>query len=150
MRIISIIILSVATTASADVSCTIKGLAWLAGSWSGTSNGVTMEEVWTEPRGGMLLGLHRDSKGENVMFEFLRIAKDEGDIVYWASPRGAEATGFRLSACGESSATFENPDHDYPKKILYWIDDDGRLHARIEGATDSDPKNEWIWERDED
>jgi hypothetical protein len=40
----------------------VAELAWLAGSWSGETGGLAMEEHWTAPSGGALLGMHRDVK----------------------------------------------------------------------------------------
>lgn len=69
--------------ARADVS----RLSWLEGRWSGVADGVSMEEQWTAPRGGALLGLHRDVKGERmVSFEFLRIETTSEGTFYFASP----------------------------------------------------------------
>ncbi len=40
---------------------TLNGLDWMLGSWSGEDDGVHMEEHWLPPRGGVMLGLHRDT-----------------------------------------------------------------------------------------
>ena len=43
-------------------------------------------------------------------------------------------------------AVFENKQHDFPQRILYWLDAKGALRARIEepqgGKTASE---EWVW-----
>jgi hypothetical protein len=94
-----------------------------------------MEEHWTEPAGGILLGLHRDVKeGRTVLFEFLRIEETPDAVTYWASPKGRPATPFKLVEHAEKRVVFENKDHDFPQRILYWIDADGSLAARIEGT----------------
>ena len=52
----------------------IERLAWMAGSWSGTKDGVTSEEHWTTPAGGGLVGMHKDVRdGRMTGFEFLRV-----------------------------------------------------------------------------
>ena len=35
----------------------VEALAWMEGAWAGEKDGVVMEEFWTGPRGGALLGL---------------------------------------------------------------------------------------------
>lgn len=121
---------------SAPTAGDVSSLSWLSGRWTGTDGGVAMEEEWTAPAGGALLGLHRDVKGDRmVSFEFLRIqAGAEGRLTYFASPRSAPPTPFGLVELGERRVVFENASHDFPQRILYWLDASGALHARIEGT----------------
>lgn len=127
----------------------ISALAWMAGTWTGTDGRMEMEEVWMAPKGGHMLGLHRDVAGERmVSFEFLQIASRPDAIAYIARPGGREPTVFPLKESSEKKVVFENPKHDYPQRILYWLDPEGALHARIEG--DRDGKKgpmEWTWTR---
>ena len=127
----------------------LERLAWLAGSWSGVADGVEMEEYWTVPRAGVMLGLHRDSTaGRLILFEFLRIEETTEGIVYLASPRGRPGTPFKLAELGEKRVVFENPEHDFPQRIAYWRGEDGSLRARIEGLQDGRRvTQEWRWQR---
>jgi Domain of unknown function (DUF6265) len=127
----------------------VTAVAWMAGSWQGSEGGVEMEEVWLPPKGGAMLGLHRDvAKGRMVSFEFLRIEADKDGLVYLAQPGGKPATAFRLVESTKARVVFSNPTHDFPQRILYWLADDGRLHARIEGAQGGKPASqEWSWSR---
>ena len=127
----------------------VEGLAWMGGAWAGEKDGVTMEELWTAPRGGALLGLHRDVKGQRLLsWEFLRIQATDAGIVYFASPRSAPPTPFKLIETGDKRAVFENKEHDFPQRILYWVDAAGALHARIEGPQgDKTVAEEWVWTR---
>ena len=126
----------------------ISTLAWIAGSWSGVDRGMEMEELWMAPKGNVMLGLHRDVKaGRTVSFEFLRIEATAEGITYWASPKGKPATPFKLSEARENYAAFENPEHDFPKRIIYWIAD-GALHAKIEGPMNGKTvSQEWVWKK---
>ena len=105
------------------------------------------EEFWSEPAGGVMLGLHRDVfPDDSSFFEFLRIVSTDQRITYVASPRGVGTTSFALVEIDGQSATFENPGHDFPQRIIYRREDD-RLIARIEGETDGGPAaREWVWE----
>jgi hypothetical protein len=124
----------------------VETLAWMAGTWEGRDKeGLEMEEVWLAPKGGTMLGLHRDvAKGKTVSFEFLRIAVENDGVVYWASPRGRAATPFKLAENDARRVVFANPGHDFPKRILYWIDAAGSLHARVEGDGPAGAQ-EWTW-----
>lgn len=124
-------------------------LAWLAGSWKGVQGGVEMEEFWQEPKGNTMLGLHRDvAAGRTVSFEFLRIEATADAITYWASPGGRPATPFRLVEQKGKRVVFENAKHDFPQRIIYWVSEDGALHAKIEGTMNGKPaSDEWTWRR---
>jgi len=125
----------------------LKDLLWLAGYWVGSAGGTTMEEVWTEPAGGVMLGMHRDVKaGRLVFFEFLRIEQRASSVVYIASPRGTGATEFTLVSAGSAEVVFENPEHDFPQRIIYQREGD-LLIARIEGEVSGETKGqEWRWQ----
>ena len=43
---------------------------------------------------------------------------------------------------------FENLQHDFPQRILYWLDAAGAMHARIEGPqAGKTVSEEWVWTR---
>ena len=149
--VVSIVILTlVGFSAGMGAKATdLSGLAWMAGNWSGVQGGVEMEEFWQEPKGNAMLGLHRDvTGGKTVSFEFMRIEATPEAITYWASPRGRPATPFRLIEQKGKRAVFENAKHDFPQRVIYWLSDDGALHAKIEGTMNGKPAaEEWTWRR---
>jgi hypothetical protein len=126
----------------------VKQLSWLSGTWVGTEGRVEMEEHWTLPKGNSLLGLHRDVAGDRtVSFEFLRIEKATEGIVYIAQPQGRPPTSFRLIQSSRNRVVFENKAHDFPQRIIYWIEAD-TLHARVEGDQNGRLRSmEWSWKR---
>lgn len=134
-----------ARTAATDISA----LAWLAGNWTGTQDGVEMEELWQKPKGNTMLGVHRDVKaGRTISFEFLRIEATHDGSTYWASPRARPATPFKMIESSNKRVVFENAEHDFPRRIIYWMTDDKSLHAKIEGTLGGKPAaEEWTWRR---
>ena len=137
-------------TAAAEKSLKdLSVLAWMEGHWIGKDGAVDVEELWLGPKGNTMLGLHRDVAGTRTrMFEFLRIEATTEDITYWASPKGRTATPFRLKEVNGQHATFENPQHDFPQRIIYWLDKEGALHAKIEGTMNGKAASqEWKWLR---
>ena len=110
-------------------------LAFMKGSWEGGAAPMKFEERWTEEAGGLMLGVSRTLKGDRAVgFEFLRIEFRKDGIFYVAQPGGQPKTEFRLTAWDGKSATFENPEHDHPKKIRYALGADGSLTAELDGA----------------
>jgi hypothetical protein len=126
-----------------------QDLAWLEGRWAGEKDGVASTEQWLAPAPGALLGVHADVKdGRLASWEFLRIDRSAAGTFYLASPRSAPPTAFKLVEQGEGRVVFENKQHDFPQRILYWLDAAGALHARIEGPQgDKTVAEEWVWTR---
>lgn len=130
----------------------VEQLAWMAGCWGGEEKGTASEECWLAPKGGIMLGLHRDTRASRpgAFFEFLRIAPHEGGLAYLAQPRGQAPTAFKLTSATDREVVFENPAHDFPKRIRYWLDEKGRLHARVDAGPaggGSEKAQEWTWEK---
>jgi hypothetical protein len=121
-------------------------LEWLSGCWRSEREGRTSEECWTAPAGDMLLGVHRDVGPRGASFEFLRIGRDGDAIAYFASPSGRPAVVFRLVKTGKDRAVFENPDHDFPQRLVYWREGD-RLHAVAETIAEGGTRLEFAWDR---
>ncbi len=112
----------------------IESLFWLSGCWD---NGDTLrhyEEQWMKPAGNSMLGMSRTvAQGKTVEYEFLRIQRQEnGAIYYVANPSGQQQDSFKLVKFTETELIFENPEHDFPQRIIYRIQGD-LLVARIEG-----------------
>ncbi len=119
----------------APAAATIDNMSWLAGAWVGTrgaGGAISMEERWSPPLGGAMLGVSRTvSRGRMSAFEFLRIVEREGGLVYIAQPGGRTPTEFVLTELGDTRAVFENPRHDFPQRIVYELSPEGRLTASI-------------------
>ena len=108
---------------------TIGDLHWLVGNWAGTrgtNNAIFFEERWTPAKGGSMFATSRTVNGERLTaFEFLRIVEREGGLVYIAQPNGAPPTEFILTEVSANRAVFDNPRHDYPRRIVYESTDNG-------------------------
>ena len=105
-------------------------LGWLAGHWRSEREGRIFEEYWTTPAGGTLLAVNRTVIGEETRaFEYMRIVLGENGALY-AQPSGGPPTRFALIEASGTSVAFENPDHDYPQRIVYAREGE-RLSATI-------------------
>jgi hypothetical protein len=113
----------------------IGDLSWLSGAWVGTrgeGGAISIEERWSPALGGCMLAVSRTVAREKLRaFEYLRIVERDGGLVYVAQPSGAAATEFVLTELGARRAVFDNPRHDYPKRIVYDLSDDGELRATV-------------------
>ncbi len=119
----------------------------MEGSWIGEVEGARSEEIWSEPRGGGLVGMGRITDGDRTLFfEYLRIEARADEVVLIAQPRGGDPVEFRLIEQRDGDALFANPDHDYPKRIRYTRDGANGLRARVEGDAPEDTE-ELRWRR---
>ena len=126
-----------AANPNAGAGGTIADLAWIAGDWQTDPSGrAVSEEHWTRPAGGSMIGVSRTLVGDRtVSFEFLRIEVRGESIFYVASPKGrCPATDFKLTRVSGQEAVFENPEHDFPKRIIYRKNSAGGLSAIVDGG----------------
>lgn len=125
----------------------IDRLAWLAGCWRGESAEPGSGEQWMPAAGGTMLGMSRTVTRGATEFEFMELRYlPDGKLVFIAHPAGRQTTVFPLLRISDSEAVFENPEHDFPQRILYWLDPAGALHARIEGPQGGQTvSEEWVW-----
>lgn len=133
----ALLVLAASLAAPAAGAGQLDSLAFMAGSWVKGDRVDRDEEHWTAPLGGLMVGVQREVRGGRARgFEFFRIEEREGSLFYLAQPRGRPATAFRVKELSSSRVVFENPEHDFPQRILYWLEQPGELRARIEGTVD--------------
>ena len=124
-------------TRAAGPASKISELAWLSGDWQTAPGGrALIEEHWTVPAGGTMIGMGRTVAGEKTAeFEFLRIEQRGNDLYYVANPNAnCPQTDFKLTRLTGQAAIFENPGHDYPKRVMYRKNSDGSLVASIDAG----------------
>jgi Domain of unknown function (DUF6265) len=108
-------------------------LAWLQGCWALTTPDRSVEEQWTAPRAGTLLGMSRTLRGDKLVAHEFVIVRERGEqLAYEVNPSGQATTVFLSVAIGEASVVFENLQHDFPQRVAYQRDG-AKLLAWIEG-----------------
>ncbi|GEM_PF-1171284 len=114
----------------------VTDFAWLAGCWDGSSAGREYLEQWMKPSGQIMLGMSRSViNGKTREYEFVQIREQDGGIFYVAKPSGQAEASFKLVKNENHEAIFENPQHDFPQRIIYKLEKDGSLAAAIEGMS---------------
>jgi hypothetical protein len=126
-----------ATATTQTPSQSINDLAWISGDWQSAPGGrAQVEEHWTKPAGATMMAVSRTIVGERTAeFEYLRIEQRAEGIFYVAHPKArCPGTDFKLTKLSGSEAVFENPEHDFPKRVIYRrVGEDG-LTATIDGG----------------
>ena len=111
----------------------VKDVAWISGCWDVTRNGRHVVESWTSAEGGTIMGVSRTvSSGKTTEWEFLIIREGVKGLEYVAKPSGQPEATFTATTVSAAEVVFENPAHDFPRKIMYKRDGD-TLVASIEG-----------------
>lgn len=111
---------------------------WLAGTWAMEDGAAWSEEMWSAPRGGVMLGLDRKGFGPDVTsWEYVRIERGRGGgLVLVAQPQGGPPVEYALAVASEAAIEFANPAQEFPQRIRYWRE--GQLLmaevSRIDGS----------------
>ncbi len=138
-------VMSLAMTLSAGAAePQFEHLAWLAGCWKSPVGEPGTVEQWTPLAGGTMLGLSRTvDGGTTVMYEFMRIARDDsGRLSFFAQPRGVAPAVFPAIRTTPTEVVFENAAHDFPQRIVYRFEAPATLRAHIEGTIDGKSRRE--------
>ena len=127
-----------ATLPVVALPATIDDLAWLSGCWAAANQESGSGEQWMPPAGGTMLGVSRSVRdGKTVAFEFIRIVEqDDGELEFIASPSQQKTASFSMTSIKDREVMFENPDHDFPQRIIYRLISDQELLGRVEGTID--------------
>jgi hypothetical protein len=114
----------------------VSDLAWIAGDWQTAAGTPRVDEHWTPPAGGAMLGMSRTVKGDAmVAFEYLRIVERADGVFYVAHPNArTPGTDFRLTSVTPTRVVFENPQHDFPKRIVYEKKGENALTAVVDAG----------------
>jgi hypothetical protein len=126
-QVIAILLFSAAATCCFGQNS--HPVAWLAGTWENLQSrpGETVLEVWQmEPEG------HLSGKGiiirsaDTIVTERLQIVQREGTYYYVADVSHNPApVFFEITEFGPDGFVVQNPGHDFPKKIVYNLREEG-------------------------
>ena len=110
----------------------------MAGTWQSVDGSAF--EYWSIVKSGMR-GLSltlKDSSLRPSVQEKMEIYRKEGDLVFFAEPLNQRKTEFVIAESNASFFRAENPDHDFPKWIIYEVNRGGdSMFARIGDANRS-------------
>jgi len=130
-----LIFATLAGGAQPTAPASIARLAWLSGCWEELSSRGTIEEQWTSPRAGTMLGTGRTVRGDTTAeYEFVVLREQDGRLAYEAHPSRQSPAVFMSSGVEGGRVVFENPEHDFPQRVGYERHGTDALLAWIEGT----------------
>lgn len=84
-----------------------------------------------------MFGMSRTVRGaQTVAHEFMQIIEQGDQLVFVAMPSAKPSARFRAIRVEPRHVTFENPDKDFPQRVIYESPDEATLIGRIEGRRD--------------
>jgi len=102
---------------AARPKATLADMSWLVGRWKGNGLGGVSEEAWSDPAGGVMMGMYRlVIAGKPSFYEFMHLAEDQGALVLKLKHFNADLTAwedkerfvtFQLVKLGEKEAFFD-------------------------------------------
>lgn len=140
-----LVFLALPLAAAEAPRATLADMRWLTGHWTGRGLGGFVEEIWSEPRGGAMMGMFRLVKdGEAVFYELLHVVETDGTLAIRLKHFNRDLTGweekaqvreFRLLAIRDGAYHFEgmvfHPAGDALKVVLSIGQKDGSVREEI-------------------
>jgi hypothetical protein len=120
----------------------LADLTWLAGTWSGRALGGEVEEHWSMPSGGSMIGMFRlTANGKTRVIEFMIITETADGVVYRFKHYGTDYTPwepaapltFDLVELSDKKAVFDSSVQVKPKRLIYRRNAEGGVTVTVEG-----------------
>lgn len=115
----------------------LEKASWLLDRWENTTPEGTFSEEWKTENDSVLVGESYFINGKDTLFsETIRLEQQENNLFYIVTvPNQNEEkpVEFKLTSSTSDYLVFENPEHDFPKKITYKLVNKDSLYAEISG-----------------
>jgi len=113
----------------------LNDLNWVEGTWKREGPRGPVFEQWTKVSNQTFEGVSfRISGGDTTFLEFIRLEQFGDEIFYTPKvPHNKYPVPFKLESVDERGFMFENPEHDFPQRIIY-KQKKGSFHVRVEGS----------------
>ena len=115
-------------------------LKQLEGCWQRTGTSVPEFEEWKIRDSFSMVGrMYKVKEGDTLVSEEILLIKKQQQVFYQAKTFNQpeqERASFRLTGYQNGSYVFENPKHDYPRRIVYSFKGSDSLHAWIDAGID--------------
>ena len=129
------------TSLSAENCRSLDAANWLLGPWIATDGDRTVTETWQKLSETTFEGTGVTTRGASrtiVDGESLRLLQMEQGVFYVSKvAHNRLPIAFELTQCSSQRLLFENPAHDFPRRLEYIRDADGGMTVHV---TDSGSK----------
>jgi Domain of unknown function (DUF6265) len=120
-------------SASAQTCNSLQAVEWLVGEWQGARGESRLLERWQKVSSQTLEGEGTTTRaGKVIEAETLRLVAMQERVFYVAKAAQNELpVAFVLTQCLARQLVFENPQHDFPKKLEYQLTDADTLTVHV-------------------
>jgi len=128
----------------------VEAIRWIAGSWNTLKDGHEVEEIWMEPKDGVVMGITRWRKESTTRREeYMRIGDYQGTMsLALQHGFGTPLDVYPAIEMSDHQALFGRPDDTRQIRIRYKPTDRG-IFCSITGMRDGNPfKTEFDFEPD--
>ncbi len=115
---------------------------FLPGLWESTGNIRLFEEWWIINDSNLAGRSFSNNGNDTLLLETMELKQTGGKWFYVALVAGqneSRAVSFTMTDAADAMV-FENPDHDYPNRIIYKLEADTLLYARTENMASNKVK----------
>lgn len=128
--------LALAAAAAGAATCDrLDAASWLLGEWVAPDAGRTVTESWRAASPDTFEGAGETcsrADGRIIESEALRLVRMADAVFYVAKvAHNPYPVSFRLVDCPAGRLVFENPLHDFPRKLAYALLDDGTMTVAV-------------------
>jgi Domain of unknown function (DUF6265) len=150
--IVFVLLLSGFVPGTAGKKKTFKQLYMLEGVWRMQTKNGAIHEVWRKVSKHYLSSTGFFVKGKDtIVTERVSLQNLEKGIYYTSTveeQNNRRPVSFKLTSSNGSVFTFENPLHDFPRRIVYELVNNDSLHAWIDGGPEGTGKrNDFYYKR---
>ncbi len=124
----------------------------LSGTWAMGTGDKIIYENWQVLRDGSMTGKSYKIKGaDSIIFEQMKFVEKNKQVFFLAkvtNQNEGKEVPFKLISSSNHTFVFENPEHDFPQRVIYQIISKDSVHAWIEGKyKGKDEKEEFYYSR---
>ena len=125
----------------------LKKAEWFLGEWSNKTPEGELTERWKKENDSVYKGESYFVKhGKDTVFsEKVDLIETNGKLTYIVTVPGQNSeqpVAFEMISASENQVVFENPNHDYPSKIIYNKISSDSIVAEISGMQKGKPAHE--------
>ncbi len=141
-----VIIFSLSAFLCANNKKIFKKLYGLQGTWSMTTKRGAVYEEWKKVDKNYLQNKGYVLKGaDTIINERVALTNTAGGIFYTSTveeQNNKQPVAFKMTKAENNIFVFENPAHDFPKRIVYKLVTADSLHAYIDDGNDESKKRQ--------
>ncbi len=132
-----IVLLVLAPYNSCSQNTNLQQVEFLIGTWK--IEGKESYEYWEKKKDILAGQSYKIKNGQKVILENIELKMTENQIIYTPTvfdQNDGRGIPFKLKLFEHNLFSFENPDHDFPKKVQYKILSDNELYVSVLGEND--------------